>query len=245
MDFSKRREEIKLQCLHIDHSNSEWDRYKHWLPPEGCKGERTLPAWAHRRFPAFLIDSGPWTGLWKCDVALYNKYVFGPWPLFQHRAPKILGTGLEESDQMSPVMLMRWLIERLTLETVCQENQVSNWRVGFSVPPLNLWGVRGLEVESLSMANDTLDRNYVVKRLKTQKAQGSESFCFGECTEIWGEWSLSKEVPCPFPMPCPLHLFHLALLVCACTQQPPILLRLHRLLCSWDFPARNCFVFAW
>ena len=135
MDFSKRREEIKLQCLHTGHSNNEWDRYKHWLPPEGCKGERTRPAWVRGRFPAFLVDSGPWTGLWRCDVVLYNKDVFGLWPLFQHRAPKILGIGLEESDQVSLVMLMRWLLEHLTLETGCQENQVCDWKVGLSVPP--------------------------------------------------------------------------------------------------------------
>ena len=211
MDFSKRREEIKLQCLHTGLSNSEWDRYKHWLPPEGCKGERTRPAWARGRFPAFLVDSGPWTGLWRCDVVLYNKDVFGLWPLFQHRAPKILGIGLEETDQVSLVMLMRWLLEHLTLETRCQENQVCDWRVGLSVPPPpTSEGRGGWRLSHWPMANDTLNYNYVVKYLKTQKVQGSESFWFGECTEIWGEWSRSKEAPCPFPMPCPLHLSHLA-----------------------------------
>ena len=227
MDFSKRREERKLQCLHIDHSNSEWE-----VQALVVTSGRTLPAWTRGRFPvgnfpAFLVDSGPWTGLERCDVVLYNKCVFGLWPLFQHRAPKILGISLEESDQVSLAMLMRWLL--LTLETGCQEDRVCNWRVGLSVPPPTSEGRRGWRLSLWPMANDALNHNYVVKHLKTQKVQRLESFWFGECTGIWGKWSLSMEAPCPFPMPCPLHLFHLALPVCACGQKPPILLRLHRL----------------
>lgn len=169
MDFSKRREEIKLQCLHTRHSNNEWDRYKHWLPPEGCKGERTRPAWVRGRFPAFLVDSGPWTGLWRCDVVLYNKDVFGLWPLFQHRAPKILGIGLEESDQVSLVMLMRWLFESTQVtwgwRPVARGPNHVTWRLELSVPPLANFqeGERGWKVNQLPVANDLINSAYVMK----------------------------------------------------------------------------------
>ena len=210
---------------------------------------RSLQQWVrgtssgrHQREDSTSLDS--WKGsLW--ETSLPSLWTVGPEPAsegvmryfitnaylvfdpFSSRAPKILGISLEESDQVSLVMLMRWL--SLTLETGCQEDRVCNWRVGLSVPPPTSEGRRGWRLSLWPMAKDALNYNYVVKHLKTQKVQCLESFWLGECTGIWGEWSLSMEAPCPFPMPCPLHLFHLALPVCACAQKPPILLRLHRL----------------
>ena len=42
--------------------------------------------------------------------------------------------------------------------------------------------------------------------IKTQKDRVSEQ------VEIWGAVAPGegRESPCPFPMPCPMHLFHLA-----------------------------------
>ena len=41
---------------------------------------------------------------------------------------------------------------------------------------------------------------------------GIQSFLVGEHMETKGEWCPREgmEVPCPFPLPCPLLLFHLA-----------------------------------
>ena len=50
---------------------------------------------------------------------------------------------------------------------------------------------------------------YEKPKPKPKKGQEGECFLFGKYMEVPGEWLTCREQQ-PFPMSCPVHLFHLA-----------------------------------
>ena len=62
------------------------------------------------------------------------------------------------------------------------------------------------------MVNDFIIPASVMKLLFLWIGQGSKSFQGGEHMGMWGEWRGQRGHGCwyPFPIPCPMYLFHLA-----------------------------------
>ena len=78
-----------------------------------------------------------------------------------------------------------------------------------SVPP-SLISKEGRKDE-FSSSSQLLNQTWLCSdvSIKHQK-DGFGEFVVGEHIEIGGEWYALGEAPCPFPTPCPVHLFHLA-----------------------------------
>lgn len=78
-------------------------------------------------------------------------------------------------------------------------------------PDLQRWE-RVWRLTQSPLANGLIKYAYVMKPHKTPKGLGLESFWVGKHVEIRGRrctWR-GHGGSVPFPMPCPVHLFHLA-----------------------------------
>jgi len=68
------------------------------------------------------------------------------------------------------------------------------------------------------MANDLINGAHVMKPPQTPLNDWEESFQVGECIQVLGGWWPREGMEAPYPLipflpvPCPLHLFHVALL---------------------------------
>ena len=63
-----------------------------------------------------------------------------------------------------------------------------------------------------TVASDFIDHAYIMKPPERRKRMDSESFQVGKHGEVWGGEGTWRGVDalCPLPMPCLVHLFHLA-----------------------------------
>ena len=137
---------------------------------------------------------------------------------FQHWAPKTLGISCDEINKdafcyvnevtfgkpLGNLRMRGWLPGEPTV-------WLEDWN--FPSHPSVLWGEeRGWRVNRLPKANDLINHEYVMKSPWKHKRTG-----FKELLSWWTQGDLGRvglgegtEVPWPFPLPCPMHLFPLA-----------------------------------
>ena len=96
----------------------------------------------------------------------------------------------------------------------CLKNQLVIRGLEFSVPPLDLWGgERGCRLNPCPKANVLISHTFVIKPVQKNQKEGVHRA--SRWVSIHGD--LESGTPgksmetLPFPIPCPMHLFHLAL----------------------------------